>query len=291
MKVLVLGVTGMLGSVLLRTLQNSEGFDVWGTLRDDSGLNYFPLHTHHKLINNVDVLDDRKLLHVFERVQPNLVINCVGLIKQLSSANDPLIVLPVNAMFPHRLTKLCVDFNSRLIHISTDCVFSGKQGFYSETDNSDAEDLYGKSKFIGELTQIPQAITLRTSIIGHELNSNHALINWFLSQKKQVKGYVNAIFSGLPTIELSRVIKDFVIPRPDLFGLYHVAVNPISKFDLLTLVAQVYEKKVTIIPDEHVYLDRSLNAQRFRDATGYVSPEWPFLVELMRSSCNLCGVG
>ena len=289
MKILVLGATGMLGSAILRALQGHKNFEAWGTLRDPDGRRYFPISTHANLIHGVDVLDEGSLKRVFEQVQPHLVINCVGLIKQLETANDPLVVLPINAMFPHRLANQCKAFAARLIHISTDCVFSGRKGSYTESDPSDAEDLYGKSKYIGELSDLHHVLTLRTSIIGHELNSNYALIDWFLSQKEQVKGYVNAIFSGLPTVELTRVMLDYVIPRPELFGLYHVAAKPVNKYELLKLVAEIYGKKITIIPDEQIYIDRSLNAERFKEATGYVAPEWPELIEMMHRSHRLVG--
>lgn len=290
MKILVLGATGMLGSTMFQGLQINKDFEVWGTLRNKSGLNYFPGQCHNKLIYNIDVLDQDLLLNVFDTIKPDLVVNCVGLIKQLSSANDPLIVLPINSILPHRLAKLCSITGARLVHISTDCVFSGKKGCYRELDLSDAEDLYGKSKFIGEVTELPHAVTLRTSIIGHELNSNYALIDWFLSQKENVKGYTKAIYSGLPTIELVRVIRDFVIPHPELSGLYHVASKPISKYDLLNLVAEIYGKNTTVIPDDTIFIDRSLNAQRFTDAYGYIAPEWPHLIELMHQSSSLLGV-
>ena len=287
MKILVLGVTGMLGSTVLRTLYDNGNFDVWGTLRDKAGLRHFPLKIHTQLIHNLDVLDDNALIQVFERTNPNVVINCVGLIKQLKSANDPMVILPINSILPHRLSKLCLQYNSRLIHISTDCVFSGRKGLYCETDISDAEDLYGKSKFIGEITQCAQAITLRTSIIGHELNTNYALVNWFISQKKSVKGYKNAIFSGLPTVELARVIMNFVIPRPDLSGLFHVASNPVNKYDLLKLIAEIYGKKTRLILDDGFCIDRSLDAKKFENATGYLAPNWHQLVQLMYESYNL----
>jgi dTDP-4-dehydrorhamnose reductase len=236
-KILVLGVTGMLGSTLFRSFHDGE-HDVWGTLRRADGLRYYPVQMHSQLIHNVDVLDQDALLKVFEHVKPDLVINCIGLIKQLAAANDPLAVLPINTLFPHRLSNLCSISHARLIHISTDCVYSGRQGFYSELDVSDADDLYGKSKFIGEIIDMPHVVTIRTSIIGHELNSNYALVNWFLAQKKVTKGYVKAIFSGLPTIELANVICNYVIPNPDLFGLYHVASKAINKHDLLNLIAR-----------------------------------------------------
>ena len=281
MKILVLGVTGMLGSAVFRTFQGS-GHDVWGTLRKAQGLKYYSIEAQSHLIQDVDVLDQEVLFALIERIKPDVVINCIGLIKQLACANDPLVILPINSLFPHQLSNMCAFFEARLIHISTDCVFSGKKGFYSEVDLSDAEDLYGKSKFIGEISDKPHAITLRTSIIGHELNSHYALVNWFLSQKKQVKGYVNAVFSGLPAIELARVMRDYVIPNDHLFGLYHVASNPINKHDLLSLIADVYQKKIEIVPDESLVLDRSLNAERFEAATDYKAPSWAELVKKMR---------
>lgn len=281
MNVLVLGVTGMLGSAVFRQLSHDQRYRVWGTLRNGGGRRHFPEQLHTQLISNIDVLDQDALVSVMERLRPDVVINCVGLIKQLADANDPLSALPINAMLPHRLAKLCGLVSARLIHVSTDCVFSGRKGMYTEADLSDAEDLYGKSKFIGELHEMQHAITLRTSIIGHEQGTNFSLIDWFLSQSGSVKGYTKAIFSGLPTVELARVIKDYVIPNPALHGLYHVSVEPIDKLSLLRLVAGVYGHEIQIIPDEQVCIDRSLDSSRFRQAAGYLPPAWPELVKMM----------
>lgn len=281
MRVLILGVTGMLGSAVLRTLSQDSAFEVWGTLRSAGALRHFAERDRGRLLSGVDVLDQDVLVGVLERIRPDVVINCVGLIKQLADAKDPLSALPINAMLPHRLAKLCSLAGARLIHVSTDCVFSGRKGMYAEADLSDAEDLYGKSKFIGELHEVPHAITLRTSIIGHELGTHFSLIDWFLSQSGSVKGYAKAIFSGLPTVELARVMKDYVLPNPELHGLYHVSVEPIDKLSLLRLVAEVYEHKIQIIPDAQLYIDRSLDSSRFRKAAGYVPPTWPELVKMM----------
>ena len=187
-------------------------------------------------------------------------------------------------MLPHQLAALCEQHCARLVHISTDCVFDGKKGNYIETDISDAIDLYGKSKFIGELSDKPHAITLRTSIIGHELNSSNGLIEWFLSQTGTVNGFKRAIFSGLPTVELARVIAEYVIPQPNLYGLYHVSAELISKFDLLSLVAKIYGKEIEILPETDVIIDRSLDSSRFRTATGYRAPAWPELIKMMKDS-------
>lgn len=281
MRVLVLGVTGMLGNAVFKVFEGDGSHEVWGTLRSSSGLRYFPEVSHTRLLTDVDVLDLQRLMGVFERVRPDIVINCVGLIKQLGDAKNPLTALPINSILPHQLAMLCAVAKARLVHVSTDCVFSGRKGYYSETDVSDAEDLYGKSKFIGELHESSHAITLRTSIIGHELNSKQSLVDWFLSQEGEVKGFSKAIFSGLPTVELAKVMKDFVLPRPELTGLFHVAANPISKLELLQILARQYDKNIKIVPDGKLVIDRSLNGSSFSQATGYIAPEWPELVKTM----------
>jgi dTDP-4-dehydrorhamnose reductase len=274
----------MLGSAVFKLFIENGDFELTGTLRSESTKQFFPVEWHQNIISGIDILDDDALTRVVESVKPDVVINCVGLIKQLAAANDPLIVLPVNSMYPHRLAAICESIGARLIHISTDCVFDGSKGNYVESDRSDATDLYGQSKYIGELHDKPNAITLRTSIIGHELNSRAALIEWFLSQSGSIKGFKRAIFSGLPTVELARVMMDYVIPRPGLHGLYHVSAAPISKFDLLSLVAKIYGKKIEIIPESEFIIDRSLNSERFQTETGYSAPDWPVLVEGMKNS-------
>lgn len=281
MRVLVLGATGMLGNAVIRVLTENERHEVWGSMRNEGDRRYFVDELQPRLLAGVDVLDPDALADAMVRIKPEVVINCVGLIKQLADAKDPLAALPINAMLPHRLAKMCALSGARLIHISTDCVFSGRRGGYLETDLSDAEDLYGKSKFIGELHNLPHAITLRTSIIGHELHSNYALVDWLLAQEGEVKGFTKAVFSGLPTVELARVIKDFVLPHPELHGLYHVSATPIDKFSLLSLVAEIYGKTITIRRDEEFRIDRSLDSDRFTQATGYVAPTWPELVKRM----------
>jgi len=287
-RVLILGVTGSIGHAIWHFFQDNQ-YDVWGTLRDERMLAYFPIQSHTKLIHGVDVLHQSNLIRVFEKVRPAVVINCTGIIKQLGSANDPAVVLPLNAIFPHQLSDICSILNARLIQVSTDCVFSGKKGNYLETDMSDAEDLYGKSKFMGEISEKPHVVTLRTSTIGHELNTKYALLEWFLSQKNSVNGYANAIYSGVPTLELASVIRDFVLPNRDLAGLYHVASQPIPKYHLLQLIAKRYSKAINIKLDETVCVDRSLSAARFQEQTGYVPAEWPMLVEKLYQSRQFIG--
>jgi len=280
MKILVLGVSGMLGNAMFRILSEWAEFEVFGTARSSSVQRRFAPEAASKIITGVDVENQDSLVRVFSEVKPQVAINCIGFIKQLADSNDLLQALPINAMLPHRLARLCELGGMRLIHVSTDCVFAGSKGNYRESDPADATDLYGRSKYLGEVTE-NHTITLRTSIIGHELSSSNALLGWFLAQEGQVKGYTKAIFSGLPTVELARIVREVVLPRPELSGLFHVASAPIAKYDLLKLIAGVYDKRIEIIPDDALVIDRSLNAERFRDATGYVAPPWPVLVKRM----------
>jgi dTDP-4-dehydrorhamnose reductase len=280
MKILVLGVSGMLGNAVFRYFSEDKQYDVFGSARSSSVCKKFPATLAEKIVVGVDVDNQDSLALLFAKVRPDVVVNCIGLIKQLAEANDPLQAIPINSLLPHRLARLCDIAQARLIHISTDCVFSGTKGNYREADSSDAKDLYGRSKYLGEV-DYPHAITLRTSIIGHELSGANGLVGWFLSQSGVVKGFTHAIFSGFPTIELAHIIRDVVVPRPELSGLYHVAAAPISKFDLLTLVADVYQKDTQIVPDAKLVIDRSLNPEKFQAATGYVAPTWSELVKKM----------
>ncbi len=280
MKILVLGVTGMLGNAMFRLLSSVPGFQTHGTVRSEAARRHFSGELSDRLVVGVDVEHPDSLLRAFAATQPDVVINCVGLVKQLADANDPLLAVPINTMLPHRLAALCQAAGARLVHISTDCVFSGVRGNYLEDDFPDAADLYGRSKLLGEV-EYPHAITLRTSIIGHELAGHRSLVGWFLAQNAAVKGYTKAIFSGLPTVELACVVRDAVLPRPDLHGLFHVAAQPINKYELLKLVARVYQKDIDVIPDDSLVIDRSLNAGRFEQATGYVAPDWEQLVHSM----------
>lgn len=280
MKVLVLGVSGMLGNTVLRYFADDSRYQVFGSARSSAVRRAFPPSLAERIVLGTDVDNPDSLALLFAKVQPDVVINCIGLVKQLAEANDPLQAIPINSLLPHRLARLCAIAGARLVHVSTDCVFDGARGGYTEADQSDATDLYGRSKYLGEVSY-EHTITLRTSIIGHELNSANGLVGWFLGQQGSIKGYTKAIFSGLPTVELAHVIRDVVLPHPQLHGLYHVAAQPINKFDLLTLVKQTYQKEIEIVADDKLRIDRSLNADRFREATGYSAPAWPELIQKM----------
>ena len=280
MRVLVIGASGMLGNAVLRLFSQSPGYEAFGSVRSSAARRILPEDMHANVINGVDVENFDSLMRLFDIARPSVVINCVGLVKQLAEADDPLAAIPLNALLPHRLARLCAVAGARFVHMSTDCVFSGTQGMYTESDVADAKDLYGRSKFLGEV-DYPHAITLRTSIIGHELDGARSLVDWFLAQEGSVRGFKRAIFSGLPTVEVARVIRDHVIPHPELHGLYHLSAAPINKFDLLTLVAGTYSKAIDINADERLIIDRSLNSTRFRQATGFEPKLWPELISSM----------
>jgi len=281
MKVLVLGASGMLGNAAFRLFAESEGFDVIGTVRGERSMRLFPESLRSALISGVDVENIDSLTRVLGETRPDVVINCIGLVKQLAEADDPLAAIPINSLLPHRLARLCAVAGARFVHMSTDCVFSGSKGMYTEEDFSDARDLYGRSKFLGEV-DYPNAITLRTSIIGHELEGSRSLVGWFLAQGASVRGFKRAVFSGLPTVEIARLIRDHVLPNPPLHGLYHVSADPINKYDLLRLVADAYGKSIDIEADDSFVIDRSLDSSRFRSITGFQPKPWAELVKSMK---------
>jgi dTDP-4-dehydrorhamnose reductase len=281
--ILVLGASGMLGNAVLRFFAESYDYEVYGTARSCGSIRDLQQKAPTaKIVTGIDVDNLDSLTRLFATVNPTLVINCVGIVKQLEEANDPLVALPINALLPHRLARLAQVAGARLVHLSTDCVFSGEKGNYSESDTPDAHDLYGRSKLLGEV-DYPNAITLRTSIIGHELSGARSLVDWFLSQNEAVSGYKRAIFSGFPTVEIARIIRDYVVPNPQLHGLYHLSAEPINKFDLLRLVAQIYEKKIIIKQTDEYAIDRSLNSDRFRLETGFKPDSWIELVKRMHA--------
>jgi dTDP-4-dehydrorhamnose reductase len=278
--ILIIGASGMLGHTVLRYFARSPGFDAHGTVRSAAARDLLPAEVRARVDLGVDAEDDEALRVVLARHRPAAVVNCVGVVKQLHDASDPLVAVPINTLLPHRLARLCGEIGARLIHVSTDCVFSGTRGAYREADFPDADDLYGRTKLLGEV-DYPHAVTLRTSIIGPELASAHGLVGWFLAQQGAVRGFRRAVFSGLPTVELARVMRDFVLPDAGMRGVYHVAAAPINKHELLSLVAKEYGRDTRITADDVLVIDRSLDSARFRDRTGYTAPAWPDLIRSM----------
>lgn len=281
MKVLILGGNGMIGHKAWQALK--DDLDVFLTVRGNfTELQKYDIFDSKRAICNIDVLEFPLMEKTVRRLRPNVILNCIGIIKQKEEAKDFIKNIEINSLFPHKLSKLCDNINARLIHLSTDCVFSGKKGNYTEHDYPDPIDLYGRTKLLGEVLN-GKALTLRTSIIGHELKTRYSLVEWFLSQKgKIVKGYTKAIFSGFPTIIFCEILKDIIIKHKNLRGLYHVASEPIDKYSLLCLIKSTYNLDVQIKKYNTFIYDRSLNCDAFKKATGFKPISWDKMIRRMK---------
>lgn len=280
MRVLILGGGGMLGHKLGQVYR--DRFETWVSLRSSFRAHErFDLFARERVIEGVDVFDFDTIIRAFSVARPDVVINAIGVIKQLPTAKDPIVALTINSLFPHRLAALCSASGARLVTLSTDCVFNGQKGMYTEDDVADASDLYGRTKYLGEATS-EKCLTLRTSIIGRELGTAHSLVEWFLSNRGgKVKGFQQAIYSGFPTIVMADIIADLIERHAQLSGLYHVSSEPINKYELLRLMREAYRVEIEIEPETAFRIDRSLDSQKFRAATGFSPEPWPQMIERM----------
>jgi dTDP-4-dehydrorhamnose reductase len=277
MKVLVLGANGMLGHKLVEVL--GKRFDVWATVRKSAESNNF----NKQLINDVNAESIEEVRNAILKVNPDVILNAIGVIKQIESSKNVVKALTINSIFPHLVNDIAQEIGAKFITISTDCVFSGEKGNYSENDIPDATDVYGKSKNLGEVVD-GNALTIRTSIIGHELRTSHSLLDWFLSNSGgTVKGYKNAIFSGFPTVVLSQIIAEIIEKHQNLRELYHISSDAINKYDLLCLIREFYKADIEIIKDEIFCIDRSLNSQKYRETVGFIPKSWREMIEIMVS--------
>jgi dTDP-4-dehydrorhamnose reductase len=273
--VLVLGCSGMLGHRMLEVL--SRSFRTCGTLREPEGAalspaGFFGEFPEGTLIRGVDARRIETVERCVESVAPSVVVNCIGVIRQLPEGSDPVASIELNSLFPHRLAAICRRRGAWLIHVGTDCVFSGAEGGYAEDDPVDAQDLYGRSKALGEPTT-DGCLTLRTSIIGRELGRSTGLLEWFLSRRGgTADGYTRAIWSGLTTEAFASTVAELAVRRPGLEGLYHVSSGPISKYDLLELVNRTLGLGIRVVPAPVPVEDRSLCGERFVSETGIRIP-------------------
>jgi dTDP-4-dehydrorhamnose reductase len=270
----------MLGHKAFQVL--SQRFETFVTILDPQGLwKDYPVYQNvdrGRTLGGVNAMDFDTVVRAVEQVRPAVAINCIGIIKQIKEAKDPLVSIALNALFPHQLAELCVSMGTRLIHVSTDCVFSGRKGNYTEVDVADADDLYGRTKFLGEVDR-PGCLTIRTSIFGRDFAKSSALLEWFLSQRGgKVKGYKNAMYTGFPTQVLARIMGDIIADYPSLSGLYQVASQPISKYELLVKIRDAMRLDIEIEPYDDPPCDRSLSAARFVAATGYHIPAWDEMI-------------
>lgn len=279
-KIIILGGTGMLGHKIWQVFK--DRFDTYVTIRGNyQSVSSFKIFDRKKTLTNISVVDLNGLISAFKKVKPKAVINCIGIIKQTRFSNDPVVNISINSLFPHQLARLCKIYRAKLIHISTDCVFSGNKGNYKEIDVPDAKDLYGLTKLLGEVNY-EDSLTIRTSLIGHTLINSYGLVEWFLSQKgKAIEGYKNAIFSGLTTLQFANIISKIIIDNPNLKGTWHIGSSPISKFDLLNLLKRVYNVEVKIKPNTSFFCNRSLDSNRFYKLVDFNRPKWLKMIKEM----------
>jgi dTDP-4-dehydrorhamnose reductase len=278
----------MLGHKLVQELRG--GHEVFYTVRDTAAsVSRSDIFDPRMAIEGFDAEDAGRITRAIESCGPDVVINAVGVVKQSAEAGDAGRVIMINSVLPHRLAASANSRGFRLITVSTDCVFKGTRGGYSESDEPDAVDLYGRSKQLGEPVG-DNVLTLRTSIIGRELSTAHGLLEWFLSRRgERVKGFTNAIFSGFPTVVLAAIIRDSILPRPNLSGLYHVAGPAINKFDLLTMIKRRFGLETVIDPADEPRIDRSLNGSRFEADAGYVPESWETMIDRLAEDSKIYG--
>ena len=268
----------MLGHKLYQAL--TPIFDVTGTIKGNyTDVGRYGFFLESNIISDVNVLEVSRLEEVIEQVNPDVLINCIGIIKQVKEAQDKLLSIWVNSLFPHQIYQICHREGIRLIHISTDCVFSGRKGNYCEDDPPDADDIYGKTKYLGEVNG-EGALTIRTSLIGRELSTTNSLVEWFISNRGgKVNGFTNAIFSGFPTIYFAKIINDIIVNHQDLNGVYHISSEPISKFQLLTIVKEKMKLDIEIREYPGFYCNRSLDSSLYRDETKFKPLSWDRMID------------
>lgn len=278
-KILILGVSGLLGSTLFKYFSSKKYFKVMGVNRINTKLNKSDKYL--KLVKNIN--NDKEIEKVLKKVKPDYVINCIGIVKNNKNLNQMLKIFEINAFFPKKIEILSKIYKFKFIHISTDCVFKGDKGNYNENYIPDANDLYGISKILGEC-ESENCLTLRTSIIGHSRRDKRGLLEWFLSQKKSIKGYNNAFFSGFTTLELSKIIHDNIIKKKKFQrGVFHLSSKRISKFNLLNKINKLYKKNINIIKYDKIKIDRSLNSSIFKKIINYKVKNWDQMLLEMKN--------
>ena len=282
MKILIFGATGMLGHILVKYLQTQENIKVEFTVRDKTKLNECKKIFGKEAKYIVNACNPKSALNAIHKFKPDFCINCIGILKQKDESKHHLKYIQINKLFPHHLSQYCSENKSRLIHISTDGVYSGLKGNYTEEDIPDPIDFYSKSKLLGELCN-KNAITIRTSIIGPEIGTSKGLLEWFKNCDAKIHGYSNVWFSGFPTIELSRIIFEFIIKNNLKNDVYNISSDPINKFNLLRLINDIYNLKKEIIEDKSVQVNRILDCSKFISETNFFKEEWISMIKKMKA--------
>lgn len=277
MKIMILGADGMLGHQLVASFRYQH--EVAGTVRLASiAYSRFKSLLPDLLFDEVDVRDFNSVERAAASFRPDAIVNAVGIVKQRDEAKSAIESIVVNSLLPHRLAEYCCRVNARLVHLSTDCVFSGSTGSYEDDAIPDALDIYGRSKMMGEVVN-SHVITLRTSIIGLELARKKGLVEWFLTQSGTIRGFRRAIYSGFTTLEMARIIDHLLVRCPEQYGIYNVSSEPIDKYRLLCGLRERLGIELEIVPDDQFQCDRSLDSSRFRAAFGYTPPSWDAMLD------------
>ena len=278
MRILILGGSGLIGNRLVRTLD--EVADVFATTRKDDS-DGFPkkLLKRNKWITKFEASDFKLVEKKIRESKPDVLINCVGDTKRGLFPKDLSSQMQINSLLPHFLNSLAIDLGVRLVHLSTDCVFSGGKGNYSETFVPDAIDVYGRFKADGEFCN-PFNLTLRTSFVGREINSFTNLFEWARrNQNRKIQGFKNVVYSGFTTLAFSTIVKEIIFEKQNLTGLWNVASKPISKLDLLVMLNDSLKYNLDIESNDEVVLNRSLNSEEFKKSTQICIPSWAKMIE------------
>jgi dTDP-4-dehydrorhamnose reductase len=278
-KIYILGITGMLGYELFIRFNKNTQYKIKGSTR----LNYCNNLNQYKNIDfNISAFNLKKIEKKLKKFKPDYVLNCIGLVKQkIKKFSNGYEVYYLNSIFPYEISKITKKISAKLIHFSTDCVFSGRKGNYCEKDNPDAHDLYGHSKQLGELNKRSDVITIRTSIIGHELSTKNGLLEWFLAQKKKCVGFAKFFFSGLTTFEVFTFLDLYLLKKNSVSGLIHLSSSKISKYKLLKLISKIYQKKIIITKDNKIRINRTLNSKYIERKLFYKCPSWEIMIKQM----------
>lgn len=285
-RVLVLGAAGMLGHKLVQRL--SRTFTTFGSIRQATppdGAAARAAYEKAQLIFNIDASVPEHLDRALDAAQPTVVVNAIGIVKQTEAAKDPIAQISINALLPHQIAQACRSRGRRIrfIHFSTDCVFSGQRGPYSEKETPDPQDLYGRSKLLGEVGG-PKCLTIRSSLVGRELRGRSSLIEWVMSQRGgRIKGYTGALYTGFTTAAMSDIVARLISDFPDLDGVWHVASEPIDKYRLIQIVNDEFRLGIDIQRDESFLCDRRLDGRRFAEKTQYLAPPWEKMIEDLRN--------
>ena len=254
-KILVIGASGLIGNAIFHECLNFK-YDVYGTIKRKNK-KYFFKKNSNKIFSNIRIENDKEIVKIIKKIKPNIVINCAAVVKKYIDLYSIKKIFEINSKFPKKLEHLTSMYNFKLIHISTDCVFDGKHGNYSEDDIPNPQDIYGLSKYFGEVKS-DNCLTIRTSVIGPELKKSQGLYEWFMKQNGKIKGYKKFIFSGLTSFELSKIIISN-LSNFKLGSIVHISSKPINKFELLKKFKKTFSKKDLVIKEcNKIKINRSL---------------------------------